>query len=484
MFLYHLFAFLLLQNNSLSDSLSVAYRQKFTTKIDSLQNSKTLENGQLSVAIKNCITGEKIIQLNGNKLVRPASTLKLITTSTALGLLGENFRYNTDLVYQGEIRNDTLIGNIIIKGSGDPTLGSWRFDETLDYSRLLLHWANDIKALNIKVINGDIVVDSKLFSDHVVPETWQWGDMGNYFGAASFGLNLNENLFKAHFKTSRKSGENTEIFKLEPFLADIELQNSVISDKNTFGDDVLFFSAPYSNSIFVTGKLPVGREDFVVKGSVQNPSILAINLLKSTLSKIGVQLKTVQNLAKNTPAKLINRVISPSLFEICSYTNYESINLFAESLLKKMATNKTNNITTADGILVLTKFWKDKGLNMSQLYMKDGSGLSNTNAISANFMVDCLTATSQQKYFTAFLQTIPILGQDGTMKNIAKNKPWAKNFSVKSGTIEKVKAFAGYFYNKNGILHSFSLMANQFEGSESSMSRELTKLFETMWLLE
>ncbi len=484
MLLFNLITLFLFQKLNFSDSLSAAYRQKFVLKVDSLQNSKILENGILALSVKKCKTGQNIVQYNSNKAVRPASTLKLLTTATAFGILGEKFRYQTTLEYQGQIKSDTLFGDILVRGSGDPTLGSWRFDETLDYSRQILHWANDIKNLNVKVITGNILAKADRFSENIVPDTWQWGDMGNYFGAAAFGVNINENMFKAHFKTNRKTDGNTEIIRIEPFLAEIEIKNQVVSDKNTNGDDVLFYSAPYSENIIATGKLPLGREDFVVKGSLPNPPLLATQLLKNALSKLEIQVKNMQKYDLGLNSIIINKVYSPSLLEICTLTNYESINLYAESLLKTIVKSKTNNISTKDGIDAVYDFWKAKGLNMKELYMKDGSGLSYVNAVTANFMTDVLSKSSSEPFYTAFLQSLPILGQDGTMKNIAKNKPWAKNFSVKSGTVEKVKAFAGYFTNKNGELMAFSIMANQFEGRESAMSRELTKLFEDMWYLE
>jgi serine-type D-Ala-D-Ala carboxypeptidase/endopeptidase (penicillin-binding protein 4) len=474
----------LVQINSYTDSLSIRYKNIFLQKIDSLQHSKTLENGYLAVSIRNCKSGENLIQFNENKALRPASTLKLVTTATALGLLGENYRYKTSLEYNGSIRNDTLLGNLIIKGSGDPTLGSWRFDETLDYSRLLLDWANKIKSLKIKVIKGDIVTDQSVFTDNEVPASWQWGDMGNYYGAAAYSINFNENLFKAFFKTSKKDQEYSSLVKTEPSLSNYDFVNSVIGNKETTGDDVYLFSAPKSYIIYAKGSLPLNRDSFIVKGSIPNPAETMVRMLKNTLFKIDVSVISKDNYFNLLPNKIIDIVQSPSLFEICLNTNFDSINLYAESLLKTISLTEGKHANTENGIEILKRYWEAKGLDLKGLYMKDGSGLSTANAITANNMTDILVASSKEKIFKAFHQGIPVLGRDGTMKNIAKNKEWAKNFSVKSGTIEKVKSFAGYFYNKKGVLMAFSIMANQFEGSESAMSRELAKLFEVMWGLE
>ena len=466
-----------------TDSLSSTYKTIFAQKLDSLQNTKPLEAGFLGVSVRNCKTNEEVINFNGNKILKPASTLKLVTTATALGILGENFRYETNLEYSGTIKNDTLFGNIIIKGSGDPTLGSWRFDETLDYSRLVLDWANKINALNIKAIKGNVLANTSVFSDNSVPETWQWGDMGNYFGAAAFGLNINENLFKGHFKTGKINNSNSELFQTEPSLPDYDINNEVKADKETHNDDVLFFSTPFSNFISAKGKLPINKPNFVVKGSIPNPPDLVTHLLKNTLGKLNIAVLNNEKFYDTQPT-LITKVKSPSLFEICMATNFESINLYAEALLKTISSHKNGIGSTEGGINNLKKYWQDKLLTIKGLYMKDGSGLSVANGIAPNTMTNILSGATNDKTFTAFHQSIAVLGQEGTVKNIGKNKDFAENFSVKTGTIEKVKAYAGYFKNIKGQLMSFSIMANQFEGSSSAMGRQLTRLFEEMYLLE
>lgn len=464
-----------------TDSVSTNYRTNFTQKLDSLQNSKNLEAGMIGVSIRKCKTNENIINFNGKKALRPASTLKLLTTATAFATLGENFRYETNLDYSGTIRNDTLFGNIIIKGSGDPTLGSWRFDETLDYSRLFYDWATKIKNLNVKVIIGNVIANSSVFDDNSVPNTWQWGDIGNYYGASGFGININENLFKAHFKTGKISNQNSNLYLIEPNIPDFDIINEVVGDKDTHGDNVLFFSSPIGNVISAKGKLPINRENFIVKGSIPNPPDLVTHLLKNMLGKLNVSILNQKKVFENTSLTNILKVKSPSLFEICLQTNFDSINLYAECLLKTIATTNNKSGNTENGVEVLKKYWQSKSLNLNDLYMKDGSGLSTVDAISPNTMSEILALVSKESYFTAFHQGIPVVGLDGTMKNILKNKSFAKKFSVKSGTIEKVKSFAGYFKNKKGELMSFSIIANQFNGSESAMSRELVKLFEDMY---
>lgn len=307
--------------------------------------------------------------------------------------------------------------------------------------------------------------------------------MGNYFGAAAFGININENLFRAHFKTEKTDNANSNLYLIEPNLLDYDIINEVVGDRGTSSDDVLFFSSPLSNVISAKGKLPVNRSNFVVKGSIPNPPDLVTHLLKNTLAKLNIMVLNKENYPNLNPIT-IAKVKSPSLFEICIATNFESINLYAEALLKAISINNLGQANTENGISALKKYWQDKSLDINGLYMKDGSGLSIVNSISPNTMSDILAMQSKEKSFTSFHQSIAVLGQEGTVKNIGKNRNYAPNFSVKTGTIEKVKAYAGYFKNIKGQLMSFSIMANQFEGSSAAMGRQLTKLFEQMYELE
>ncbi len=467
-----------------TDSVSTTKRQYFYAKLDSLQNSKNLTAGFLGVSIRACKSNETIIDYNSEKALRPASTLKLVTTSTALGILGEGFRYETNLEYVGQIKGDTLFGNIIIRGSGDPSLGSWRFAETLDYAKLFEDWANKIKKLNIKVITGNIISNTNVFTDNLPPDSWQWGDIGNYFGASSFGLNINENLFKAHFKTGKISNQNSNLFKTEPFLPENIIENNVVGDKSTSSDDVLFYSAINGNIIYAKGKLPLNRSDFIVKGSIPNPPNLTSYLLKNALIKIGIPVLNTNKNLKDDTNTVIDKVKSAKLSDLCQQTNFESINLYAESFLKSIAYSSGKQTNTETGIAELKKYWEGQLINTASLFLKDGSGLSNANAIAAATMTNILSNATKQPYFTAFLQSIPQLGKEGTVKNIKKNEEFSNKFKVKTGTIEKVKAYSGYFTNVKNELFCFSIMANQFESTESNMGRQLVQLFDEMYHLE
>ena len=120
-----------------TDSLKVVSpKENIQRKIDSLVNSPFLENGFLGLSIKSVNSDKNLVEFNPKKSLQPASTLKLISTATALMTLGEDYKYSTILEYSGQIKDSVLTGNIIIRGSGDPSLGSWRYKIYLIISNL------------------------------------------------------------------------------------------------------------------------------------------------------------------------------------------------------------------------------------------------------------------------------------------------------------------------------------------------------------
>jgi serine-type D-Ala-D-Ala carboxypeptidase/endopeptidase (penicillin-binding protein 4) len=124
----------------------------------------------------------------------------------------------------------------------------------------------------------------------------------------------------------------------------------------------------------------------------------------------------------------------------------------------------------------LKQIWQNKGLKLDGLRMKDGSGLSPANGITPNNMTDVLSAMVSEKSFAAFYESIPIVGVSGTVQNLAKKSKAVGNARAKSGSIDGVRAYSGYFTNRNGELMCFSMMLNKYNSAYGSATRELEKL--------
>jgi serine-type D-Ala-D-Ala carboxypeptidase/endopeptidase (penicillin-binding protein 4) len=283
-----LFKICVFQTQSTDSLRVVTQKEIIQRKIDSLVNSSFLENGFLGVSIKAINSDKNIVEYNAKKSLHPASTLKLISSATALMTLGENYTYPTTLEYSGQIKDSVLTGNIIIKGSGDPSLGSWRFKNYPDYKQLTENWAKKIKELGIKEIKGRVFGDGSFFDENVVPDAWSWGDIGNYYGAGSYGLNINENLYWVTFKPANYM-EGANFLKTTPDLPYYQKYNRVLTDKAGTGDQVNIYTSPYQDMLIMQGFVPMG-DTFSVKGSIPDPCLFSAFFLQKKIEESGIKI--------------------------------------------------------------------------------------------------------------------------------------------------------------------------------------------------
>ena len=459
--------------------------QRLQGQVDTLQNSTFLQYGMLGVSVKVAKTGTPILQYQSRKSLSPASTMKLLTTATALTVLGEGFRYQTTLEHDGEIVNGVLKGNLYIRGTGDPTLGSGRFKGFLDMEELFARWVAKIKEIGIKEVQGSVIADATIFEENAPPDTWNWNDMGNYYGAGAGGLNVNENSVKVIFKPS-KIGEPASVVRTEPELLHVELINHVKTDKAGTGDQVTIFSKPYDRELLLEGFVPYGVGEFAVRGAMPDPAYwLAYRFQEKLLeSKITmceepttifqIQRKYADYLSPKS--SILDFVYSPSLSEIIKQCNFQSINLYAEALLKTVGVKLGFQNTTSDGVKAQKQVWQSKGINLNGFLPKDGSGLSTVSGVTADNMTDILFKMANEPTFQAFYQSIPVLGQTGTVRNLGKNTRAEGNVHAKSGSIEGVRCYAGYFTAKSGELYCFSFMLNRYNAEAGNATKALEKL--------
>lgn len=464
-------------------------QERFQKYVEDLANTPFMANGIMGVSIKSVTNNKTLVAYNAQKSLAPASTLKLITTATALSTLGENFRYSTTLEYSGQLVDSVLIGNIIIKGTGDPSFGSWRFDKQQDYKLLCEVWAQKIKALGIKEIKGRVFGDGSMFEENVTPDTWIWSDMGNYYGAGSYGLNINENLFYAIFKPTQYMVQ-APLVKTIPDLPYYQKINKVLTDKPRTGDQVNIYSTPYQDILMMQGYVPAG-DSFSVKGSIPDPALFTAYFLHKKLEEIGIKVNENPLSAMEAnkrkiafqsffPTMNITTHTSLPLRELATACNFQSINLYAEAFLKTFSVMSSFGNTTKDAVKGLKQIWQSKGVNLSGFNIKDGSGLSPSNGITTDNMTDILKAMYSEKSFKAFYESIPVVGESGTVAHLGKKSKAVGNVRAKSGSIEGVRAYAGYFTAKNGELMCFSFMLNKYNSDFGSATKELEKLMTMM----
>ncbi|MFA6924455.1 MAG: D-alanyl-D-alanine carboxypeptidase/D-alanyl-D-alanine-endopeptidase [Bacteroidales bacterium] len=466
-----------------NDSLSPLNKLKFT--IDSLKKDKTLKNEQWSFCVKKIDNDSLICKYKSDTGLIPASTMKVITTIAAIKILGEEFRFKTFLGYDGKINKDSILkGNIFIIGGGDPTLGSCRFGS--NDSLVLSHWTEIIKNKGIKKIDGNIIANADFFKDSIIPASWDTADIGNYYGAGCAGLNFNENSYNIYFKSGKYIGDATSIVSVSSEISNIKFINNVKTGNKWSGDNVIIYSHPYSDEIRCEGTIPFGAKKFIVKGSVPDPAYFCAFQLYKTLAANKITISgnaTTTRKNKNLKSDnliIIDTIYSPSLKEIIKETNLKSVNIFAEALLKMCGKIKYNYGSTTKGISAILDYWKSRGVNLNNLIMKDGSGLSASNRVSANQFVEILIAATKEPFFQTFYESLPVVGQSGSIKNICKNSQADGNVRAKSGFMKNVRAYVGYVDTKSKQQLAFSFLVNNYECTPAEMKKKIEKIIMLM----
>ncbi|RPI67905.1 MAG: hypothetical protein EHM47_15180, partial [Ignavibacteriales bacterium] len=194
------------------------YAQAINEIVSSIKSSEEFKNASWGIYAEFTDNGEVIINFDGYKSLAPASGLKIFTSSAALNYLGEDFRFTTDLYVKGNVSNEgTLDGDLIIRGGGDPTLGSVIVKGSLPLDTLMQVWSEAVKAAGIKKIDGSVISDDFLFDRVPLPDYYPWIDMGNYYGAGTSALTIHDNLYFLYFKPGNP-GEPAEILRTYPVI--------------------------------------------------------------------------------------------------------------------------------------------------------------------------------------------------------------------------------------------------------------------------
>jgi len=451
--------------------------------------SSEFANAGISFYAIDLTSGEKIADYNSKMALPTASTAKLFSTASAIELLGPSYRPETRIYIDGKIDTEgTLNGNVWIRGGGDVSLGSDYFTEDGHEKDFLVTWCDTLQKLGIKTISGAIIADGSEFGYSGIPKGWSWNDMGNYYGAGASGITLFDNMIKYTFKTGATAGSKTEITSMWPTVPELVFHNYATS-QNVSGDHCFIYGGPYSLDRFAEGSLPLNRAKFVVKGSLPDPEyqlayefynqLLAKGVIVKEGAKSVRQLDLIQKNRYTSSYTLLYTHKGKTVQEIANLTNLKSINLFAEGLLCLVGYKMTGNGSTEEGLKQVEKYWSTK-FSFGGIFLNDGSGLSRSNGISASSFVDILKAMSLSKNYDAYLKTLPVAGKSGTLAGLCKDQPGQGRIVAKSGTMDKIKSYAGYVNSKSGKKIAFAIVVTNYTSSSSNVVGKMENVFNAL----
>ncbi|MBN2807272.1 MAG: D-alanyl-D-alanine carboxypeptidase/D-alanyl-D-alanine-endopeptidase [Prolixibacteraceae bacterium] len=445
-------------------------------------NNPDFKQAPISISVRNCNTGEELMPQQSSWSITPASVLKLVTSATALEVLGKDFRFETKVGYAGSMTQKTLQGKLIVLAGGDPSLGSAYFHAKDQKHEFLSSWAQKIKLSGIDTIRGNIEIDQSIYPDRDVPRSWIWEDLGNYYGAVAGPIALYDNTFELVFQTASNKGGPAVIIDTLPKIPGLIVQNEVVSS-NDQRDMAYVFGSPFDSFRVIKGTLPVNKASFRIRASIPDPAALLVQDLKQALEEIGVVIIPADY---SSPSFQSNTILftheSPPLSELIKVINHESMNLCAEHLCKHLGLVLNGTGTTEAGVKAIVNYWKNRGIDTEFFFMADGSGLSRANAISAETLVNILIEMKSSRYFEDYLSSIPLTGLEGTMQFYFHDSFLKGKAHAKSGSMTRVRSFAGYMTTRTGTPLAFAIMVNNFSGSSMDTAKKMEELMENIYL--
>ncbi len=455
---------------------AISFAQTTAMRIDKaiqqLLKDAQMKHATMSLYVVETKTSKVVYHLNEQTGMAAASTQKLFTSVAAFDLLGKDYRFKTEFGYDGMIENGTLKGNLYVAGSGDPTLGSWRYSQTKRDS-VLKKIFSIVYSAGIKKIEGDIVMDGSKFSYQPLPGGWIWDDIGNYYGAGTWAINWNENQYELRLKTGNKEGDRVEITGTEPALENYTVTNFLKTGKPGSGDNGYIYMPPFAASGFVEGTVPAGEKSFTLSGSLPNPPLqfgkeirtyLAANNIAISGTLQTTELLLSEQSTTTSYQKPLSIIFSPSLDSLNYWFLQKSINLYGEALIKTMAYEKTGYGSTDSGVEILKDFWSKNGIEKSALNIVDGSGLSPQNRITTDALVKMLQYAKTRDWYGSFYNALPLFN----------------GMKMKSGTIGGAKAFAGYHTSKTETEYTFAIIINNYDADAGSMVPKMFKVLDEL----
>lgn len=446
---------------------------RYETARKAILEHPAFKRGDISWSFRDLETGQELDAFQSNKLLIPASTVKLFTTGIALQKLGNFYQFETKIMVDGEIKKHQLKGNLIVQGSGDPSFGSG-LAGALPGDSVLFSILKVLQDSGITKIKGDLIIDPFIlpYNETVTPRNYIWEDIGNYYGASAWGLNWRNNEFTIQFTPGITNSDSTKATITSRWATYLTLKNSIKNAYN-YSREIYVFSGPFSQSVLVEGETLANSASFSERASLPDPPLAFGKELKAYLEANDIQIEGELKFESKRGA-IWKIIYSPQLVELIKETNFTSNNLFAEALAKRIAFNQIGQSANPTGDYLTKELNAYKANADSALQLVDGSGLSRNNQICTAFQTQFLRNQTKSSITAPyFIGSIPKVGEEGTMKNF----PRVENMRAKSGSMNKVRAYAGYFYDKNNHQIAFSIIANNAPISASKQKELMIELF-------
>ncbi len=422
--------------------------------IINLINTQGFNQSGVGLQIQEAYSQTPIVSINSNKLFTPASVIKLATTYAALLTLGKNYSWPTEFYTNGKLSNGTLNGDLVVKTYGNPDLVT----EDLDII------AKTILKVGIRQITGQLIIDRSYFN--VGSRNSSGFDKNSHspYNAMADAMMFNHRASKIEIKPNKKTGK-IEVLRTLPDSSYIILNQLKPSKKSCRGTrgwpDLSFTKHNGKPAIRLSGAYSLKCPDRDIYKVITKPYYMFFHGLKFKLAEIGVNLQGSLQL-RNIPinSRKIFTFYSKYLIEIVGKINKESNNLMARQTLLTLGAKKYGaGASYNSGANAVKNILAQHRILNSPIIIENGSGLSRSAKLSTSTLSNLLQH-AYRKYGTSWLNSLAVMGIDGTLKKRLRHSPLKGKAWMKTGSLKKTRSIAGYIKAKSGKLYTVVILQN------------------------
>ncbi len=414
------------------------------------------------------------MSVNGDRLLLPASTMKLITLAIAAEQLGWDFTYETRLLANGTIEEGVLDGDLIVVGSGDPTLDDWEGGATIVFRS----WAERLRTMGIRRVTGSVIGDGRAFPGSGYGAGWMWDDMTYAYSAPVSALQFNQNAAQVRIAPGPAAGTPATV-ALSPAYADVDLHAMVMTDAPDAGVSVEITPSARTRRVEVSGVVPLRPAPVVRTVAVSNPTLYYARAVREGLREAGIvvqgealDIDTLPESPALDRALLVATHRSPTLAALADPLMKLSQNQYAETLMRTVALARSGIGTFEDGRTIAREVLDRWGIAPAETIFLDASGLSRYDLITPRAFVALLAQVyADDRLREPFLASLPVAGRAGTLSQRMKGTAAEGTVRAKTGSYTNARAIAGFARTADGEPVAFSIAANNYGVSSDAIDR-------------
>ena len=467
------------QTKTAVNTLTLAELQ---SRISAILQKPELAPAMVGIKVASLDTGHVLFETNANKLLRPASNMKLYTVAAALDRLSPDYRFVTSVYAPAKPDAAGIVrGDLTIYGRGDPSIAA-RFNNG-NYFKGIDDLATRIVAAGVKRVEGDLVGDETYFTGPQYGTGWDWDDLQWWYGAEVSALTLNDNALDLSVKPGLQVGAPAVVTTGPPDPL-LTIVNRVVTAARGTKRDLTVYRGLAADELELHGSIALDDKGYSAGLGISHPALLFVYLLRSSLAQHGV---TISGKTRTIPRQIlpaatnsepsVSRLFevatlqSPPLSVIAAQTLKPSQNLYTELILRTLgkaaapatSTVGANLTSEAAGIEVVKTFLREAGVDPPTLVLNDGSGLSRSDMVTAEATLQLLTYMHRHRYAIVFRDALPIAGVDGTLRSRFKGTLAENNLRAKTGTLSSATSLSGFVRDAAGEELVFSIMVNNYQ---------------------